>query len=62
MNNTEIVGKLNFRGDIRSTADWGNVGPTPDGRYLTPVMTEYDAQADRTTAYYRTATVKDFEP
>jgi len=55
----EIVGRLNYRGDIRH-ADWAPVGPTPDGRFLVPAMVEYDEAADRTTAYMRTATTQDF--
>jgi hypothetical protein len=55
----EIVGRLNFRGDIRHT-DASIVGPTDDGRWFAPVYADYSPARDVTSIAYRTATAQDF--
>ena len=47
----EIVGKLNFPGDIRETGG-REVQYSPRHGAVRPVMTEYDADLDRTTVSY----------
>jgi hypothetical protein len=54
----QVVGRLNFRGDIRHTNP-SVVGPTDDGRWLAPIYAEYSPERDTTTIAYRTADARD---
>lgn len=47
----DIVGKLNYRGDIRTTGG-REVIYLPRHGVVRPVMAEYDEAADRTTVSY----------
>ena len=52
--------QLNYPGDCRSIIGQV-VGPTLLGQWLTIIATDYDEQANLTTAHVRPSTVKEVE-